>query len=111
MCRALEELFMAKGARIGYWRGSIAGLIDDIQASSQCSRGPVERCMRPSAFVSPWSVVLVSWTTSGMSSLRLVRDAGAAAGSVRRRVATHPHVLSLPLGLGIRPRVRHRPAS
>ena len=23
---------MAKGARIGYWRGSIAGLIDDIQA-------------------------------------------------------------------------------
>ena len=23
---------MGKGARIGYWRGSIAGLIDDIQA-------------------------------------------------------------------------------
>ena len=36
--RALEELFMAKGARIGYWRGSITGLIDDIQARSRPAR-------------------------------------------------------------------------
>ena len=42
---------MAKGARIGYWRGSIAGLIDDIQACSQCSRGPVQCRMRPGALV------------------------------------------------------------
>jgi len=38
-CRALEELFMAKGARIGYWRGSITGLIDDIQVCSRSPRG------------------------------------------------------------------------
>ena len=30
---------MGKGARIGYWRGSIAGLIDDIQA-----RWPLSAC-------------------------------------------------------------------
>ena len=40
--RALEELFMAKGARIGYWRGSITGLIDDIQA---CTRPPSSSTM------------------------------------------------------------------
>ena len=32
---------MAKGARIGYWRGSIAGLIDDIQA---CCHSSVRSC-------------------------------------------------------------------
>ena len=30
-CRALEEMFLANGARIGYWRGSIEGMIDDLQ--------------------------------------------------------------------------------
>ncbi|EIE18699.1 long chain acyl-CoA synthetase 4 [Coccomyxa subellipsoidea C-169] len=30
--RALEEMFLANGARIGYWRGSIEGVIDDLQA-------------------------------------------------------------------------------
>eukprot|EP00884_Botryococcus_braunii_P002561 jgi/Botrbrau1/12305/Bobra.0205s0004.1 len=30
--RAMEELFMAKGARIGYWRGKIDGVLEDIQA-------------------------------------------------------------------------------
>jgi long-chain acyl-CoA synthetase len=30
--RALEELFLAVGARIGYWRGRIDGVLDDIQA-------------------------------------------------------------------------------
>ncbi|BDA49779.1 Long chain acyl-CoA synthetase 4 [Coccomyxa sp. Obi] len=30
--RALEEMFLANGARIGYWRGSIEGMIDDLQA-------------------------------------------------------------------------------
>ena len=29
--RALEEMFLANGARIGYWRGSIEGVIDDLQ--------------------------------------------------------------------------------
>ena len=29
-CRALEEMFLAYGARIGYWRGSIEGMIDDL---------------------------------------------------------------------------------
>jgi len=33
---------MAKGARIGYWRGSITGLIDDIQA---CTRPPSSSTM------------------------------------------------------------------
>jgi len=30
--RALEELFLAVGGRIGYWRGRIDGVLDDIQA-------------------------------------------------------------------------------
>ncbi len=30
-CRALEEMFLANGARIGYWRGSIEGMIEDLQ--------------------------------------------------------------------------------
>ena len=29
--RALEEMFLAKGARIGYWRGSIEGVAEDLQ--------------------------------------------------------------------------------
>ena len=29
--RVLEEMFLANGARIGYWRGSIEGVIDDLQ--------------------------------------------------------------------------------
>lgn len=35
MCppRVLEEMFLANGARIGYWRGSIEGVIDDLQVS------------------------------------------------------------------------------
>ena len=31
--RVLEEMFLANGARIGYWRGSIEGVIDDLQVT------------------------------------------------------------------------------
>ncbi len=33
--RALEEMFLAKGARIGYWRGSIEGVAEDLQVLPQ----------------------------------------------------------------------------
>ena len=33
-CRAIEELFLANGASIGYWRGDIKGLASDIEALS-----------------------------------------------------------------------------
>ena len=29
-CRTAEEMFIYMGARIGYWRGDIKGLVDDI---------------------------------------------------------------------------------
>lgn len=32
-CSALEEMFLANGARIGYWRGSIEGVAEDLQAN------------------------------------------------------------------------------
>ncbi len=31
-CRAAEETLLSMGASIGYWRGDIKGLVDDIAA-------------------------------------------------------------------------------
>ena len=31
--RALEEMFLCYGARIGYWRGKIEGVQDDLHVS------------------------------------------------------------------------------
>lgn len=35
--RALEEMFLANGARIGYWRGSIEGVAEDLQVHYSCT--------------------------------------------------------------------------
>ena len=36
VCRTSEELMLYLGAKIGYWRGDIKGLVDDIGESLFC---------------------------------------------------------------------------
>ena len=31
-CRAIEEAFLARGAKIGYWRGEVKGVMEDLAA-------------------------------------------------------------------------------
>lgn len=32
MCRVGEELFLYMGCKVGYWRGEVTGLLDDVMA-------------------------------------------------------------------------------
>lgn len=36
-CRTSEELLLYLGAKIGYWRGDIKGLVDDIGGLLNCA--------------------------------------------------------------------------
>lgn len=63
-CRTSEELLLYIGAKIGYWRGDIKGLVDDIGGL------PIAMCIlafaAPSQLPSPYPTPLaVSLSSSG----------------------------------------------